>query len=536
MKKTFIILFFLFSYQMFAQELKFLTLQETKWLQQLNRKITIGITQLPNEVLVYKENEYKGFSIDLFNIIEKRLNLKFQYIYFTSWNDLVQAAKNKKIDIIFLAQKTTSRLQYLYFTDTVLTLQNKLITNMEKKFHSLEALNGHTLAITQGSALEEYIHSYYPKIKLIPTRDELQSLKFIAAKKVDATVLELVRASYYIRTNNLNNLIITADIAYNYYLSIASTKTLPELNIILSKTLKEIPKKEIEALKLKWGYIQEKKLFLDKQTMIYLAIAFGIIIPFSIYLILMNNRLKKEMQEKEKALQRISKLRDSKLNDMGSIISMIAHQWRQPLNNLFLLIQLMLSKQKKGRLDDETVEYVYTNTKKQIDLMSKTIDDFRDLYRRSEQSEEFDLKKLMGNLLNLMQPALVQHHIEISLHVDNKEYIINSYKSMLFQVMINIINNAKDALIESNQPNKEIKIILSQTDKEKIIQIEDNGGGISNEIIDKIFNPYFSTKKEKNGTGLGLYMTKTILEDKMQGKIEVISKKDGALFIIKLKA
>ena len=535
MIKHFIIIIFLFiSLSGSTNDLKFLTKEEIQWIRDLPRDIKIGITQIPNQILLSKNHNYKGFSIDLFHIIEKKLHLKFQYCYFETWEKLVSAAKKNQVDIIFLAQKTTSRLQYLYFTDTILTLQNKLIVNINNKFHTLDELKKHKLAITSGSALQEYIHYYYPEIIIIPTKNELQSLKYVVSKKADATVLELVRASYYMSKYNLNNLVISSDIEYNYYLSIASSKELPELNLILSKTLKKIKQKEIASLKLKWGYIKEKKAFLDKQTIIYLSIAFGIIIPFSIYLFIINNRLKKEIQEKKKVLERVVKLRDSKLSQMSEIIGIIAHQWRQPLNNLSLLVQLLVSKHKKGTLDDKLMEYFESNSKKQITLMSKTVDDFRNMFQINEEQEVFDLKIMINNLLSVMQPTLNKYKIQIDLHMKDDSYLLQGYQSMLLQIIMNIINNAKDALIESDKEEKIIKITLSRSGNEKVIAIYDNAGGIDEEIIDKIFDPYFSTKKQKNGTGLGLYMSKTIIEERMKGKITVRNEKEGALFEIRL--
>ncbi|SFP93162.1 transporter substrate-binding domain-containing protein [Hydrogenimonas thermophila] len=250
------ILLVLFINFLIAKNLNFLSPKETTWINNFKNDIKIGVTQIPNQVIKSKNGKLKGFSIDLFNIIEKKLDIKFKYVYFNSWKALIDAAKNNKIDIVFLAQKTTSRLKFLYFTDTILSLKNKLIVNIENKYNSLKELKGHKIAITSGSALEEYLKFHYPEILFVSTKSELESIKFVKQKIVDATVIELVRASYYIKKLNLNDLIIASDITYDYYLSIACNKTLPELNIILSKTLKQIKKNKLEALKLKCSPFQ----------------------------------------------------------------------------------------------------------------------------------------------------------------------------------------------------------------------------------------------------------------------------------------
>ncbi|WP_177202041.1 sensor histidine kinase [Hydrogenimonas thermophila] len=247
----------------------------------------------------------------------------------------------------------------------------------------------------------------------------------------------------------------------------------------------------------------------------------------------MNKKLKREIEEKQKALKRVEKLRDSKLNEMSQIISMIAHQWRQPLNNLYLLIQTHIYNYKKGKIDKQAIQYFKENSKKQINLMSKTINDFMEFFKAQENKNYFDLKKTIEELLSIIEPLFKKNNIKISFYYeDNNNYTLNNYKNMFTQIIINILNNAKDALLERNIDNKQIYIELQNNDIELIILIKDNAGGIPEDIIDKVFDPYFSTKNEKNGTGLGLYISKIILEERMNGKIDVKNDRNGAIFKI----
>ncbi len=529
--RFFIAILFIFNL-LFAQELKTLTKSEIVWLNSLKEPITIGITTIPNQVIKDSSGKFSGFSIDLFRLIEQKLGIKFKYIYFDSWEKVLDAAKKEKIDIVFLAQKTASRLKFLHFTDTILTQQNRLITKVDKEFNSLDDLKGKKLAITAKSAIEDFIRGYYPQIEIVPTKGAKESLEAVFLNRADATILEPVRASYFIQKCNLNSLKISGDINYNYYLSIASIESKHYLNTILNKTLKSIDKDEIKALKLKWGYIKDKKLFFDKQTLIYLAIAFGIIIPFSIYLFVINQKLKKEMREKQTALNRVIKLRDSKLNEMSQTISMIAHQWRQPLNNLAILIQSFILKYKKGYINNEILEYFDKEAKKQIKLMSKTIDDFMDLFKITEEKEEFDLKETIKNLVKTVSPVMKKHNIKIIFFYKGDNFKVISYQNVIFQVLLNIIYNAQDIILKREIKDGLIQIKLKREEDKILIKIEDNGGGIDEAIIDKIFDPYFSTKTKKNGTGLGLYMAKVMLEDRLNGKISVKNGPQGAIFEI----
>jgi len=235
--------------------------------------------------------------------------------------------------------------------------------------------------------------------------------------------------------------------------------------------------------------------------------------------------------------QQLMMLQQSRLAQMGEMISMIAHQWRQPLNNLSLVNQLLISKYKKGKLDDDGVEYFKVNSKKQINMMSTTIDDFRDFFKNEKTKKEFDVKDTINSILDMTKPIYTSNSIKIELKAeDNQEYIIVGYPNALAQAILNIINNAKDALIEINEhKEKNITISLLKEEKQIIIEIIDNGGGISTDIIDKIFDPYFSTKQEKDGTGLGLYMSKMIIKEQLNANINVVNYTDGAKFTIYLK-
>jgi C4-dicarboxylate-specific signal transduction histidine kinase len=140
----------------------------------------------------------------------------------------------------------------------------------------------------------------------------------------------------------------------------------------------------------------------------------------------------------------------------------------------------------------------------------------------------------MKKVISITQPLYEKDDIKINLKAIENDFLVNNYQNMLFQILVNILNNAKDALVDNQTNIKVIEIVLSQNDKEKVISILDNGGGISEDIIDRIFDPYFSTKKEQNGTGLGLYMSKVIIEERIQGRLSVENKGAGALFKIYL--
>jgi len=246
----------------------------------------------------------------------------------------------------------------------------------------------------------------------------------------------------------------------------------------------------------------------------------------------LQERIEKEVQKNKE--QQLLMLQQNRLAQQGELISMIAHQWRQPLNNLSLLSQLLVSKYYKNKLDDEAIEYFQKNSKKQIELMSRTIDDFRNFFKDEESKKEFSVNDVVEDTIEMIKPITQKNNISITFKAE-KNFQVLGFLNNFSQVLLNILNNAKDALSDQEIENKNILITLKQNDNKVLLCIEDNAGGIKEELLDKIFDPYFSTKKEKNGTGLGLYMSKIIIQDQMNGKLFVQNTPNGAKFTISIE-
>jgi len=222
-------------------------------------------------------------------------------------------------------------------------------------------------------------------------------------------------------------------------------------------------------------------------------------------------------------------LHQSKLAAMGEMIGAIAHQWRQPLNALNINIQNLDDDFEDGLIDKEFIDKFIETNSKTIQFMSKTIDDFRNFYTIKKVKEEFSVLKAIKETVT-MQSAQLNHH-NINLIIDGTDFKINSYQSEFKQVILNLVNNAKDAIIEKGIEHGEMRIII---DKNQIL-FKDNAKGIDEKIIDRIFEPYFTTKEQGKGTGIGLYMSKIIIEENMGGKLSVENDTNGAIFTIEFK-
>jgi len=235
------------------------------------------------------------------------------------------------------------------------------------------------------------------------------------------------------------------------------------------------------------------------------------------------NEALKEAKEKDQAL-----LHQSRLAQMGEMISMIAHQWRQPLCEISGIFMEMETAAKFDKADKKFIKNEVQDGNKIVSYMSKTIDDFRDFFKPAKTKEKFSLTGACEEAITLASASLKNRDIKLSLHVD-KDIYVSGYASEFAQVILNLILNAKDVLIERAIEKPQITIVI---EKGEVI-VSDNGGGIDDEIIDRVFEPYFSTKKT-TGTGLGLYMSKMIIQENMSGKISVTNSDSGAKFCIKI--
>ncbi len=222
----------------------------------------------------------------------------------------------------------------------------------------------------------------------------------------------------------------------------------------------------------------------------------------------------------------------SKLAELGDMVGNIAHQWRHPLTRLSLILQNMNAYKKKNKLSDEIFEKSMQDSLEQISFMSDTIENFKDFYRTDNKKSTFYVYKVIDDIIKIIGISLTHNNVNLNVN-DPKEIQIYGIKNELVQVLLNLIINAKDALVENNISNATINVNINDDKYNTIIEIKDNALGISKNIIKEIFNPYFTTKEEK-GTGIGLYLSKTIIEDHFNGKILVQSDQNGTTFTIVL--
>lgn len=233
-----------------------------------------------------------------------------------------------------------------------------------------------------------------------------------------------------------------------------------------------------------------------------------------------------ELRQKDALL-----LQQSRHAAMGEMLNNIAHQWRQPLNNIAIYVQGMQMLRAAGKLSDDELDKDVQSVMDIIQYMSKTIDDFRTFFQHEKQKQPFAVKEAAEKALRFVS-ARMEHHAITTQLVVRHEPTVEGYQAEYIQVLLNIINNAADALITNNRPDRQIIITLDRQEEQSSLSIRDNGGGIPQEALPHIFEPYFTTKGPTGGTGIGLYMAKEIIEKHMAGRLTASNVADGAEFII----
>ncbi|WP_434658109.1 PAS domain-containing sensor histidine kinase [Sulfurimonas sp. NW9] len=264
----------------------------------------------------------------------------------------------------------------------------------------------------------------------------------------------------------------------------------------------------------------------------------------------LNENLEKRVQEKTQELKELNETLElrvqeeiakneqkqkvmfwqSRLASLGEMLANIAHQWRQPLTEL----SLTLFSLKKAALnnEEEEVQSLYDESKAIIQNMSTTIDDFTNFFKPTKQKNYFKIADSINESLNILEKIIIKEMI--SVHTEFEDVEILGISNELTQVIINLIQNSKDAFLQSSVLIKEIHIRVKKEKDFALIEFSDNAGGIKEKEIYKIFEPYFTTKHSSSGTGLGLFMSRMICEQGLNGSIDVKSKNGSTTFSIKI--
>jgi signal transduction histidine kinase len=531
MFRIFLVAVFLSSVLMAAIEL---TPQQKSWIE---KKRVVNICADPNWMpfeKIDKDGEYIGIIADYQRLIYTKAALHFKVLKTKNFTQSKAYLAKGLCDAISADVPTERNREHFLVSKPFFFSPRVFVTHVDTPWVSdLSYLfpKNNKIGVVKSTPAKEILKKLYQdKVDIVEFKDSKTALKALSSKRVIAFVNVMPNVAYTIQKNGFLDVKISGYMSKDVELSIIVNKNLPILVDILNKSIDQITQKERLTIFSRWIKVEFEEGSNYKKYLLIIAVLLLIAIATSIISVLLKKKVSKEVEKNRQ--QQMMMMQQSRLAQMGEMISMIAHQWRQPLNNLSLINQLIINKYRQNKLDDDFMEYFKNRSKDQIDYMSTTIDDFRNFFQKEDQKVAFDLNDIVSEMLNMLE--VIFKNSEITLHYHhNEHYKVYGYPKAFAQALINIINNAKDALNEQNSSDKHISIELLSQDDRVFVTIKDNAGGIPDEIIKKIFDPYFSTKGQL-GTGLGLYMSKMIIE-KMDGAIEVVNDDEGARFSISFK-
>lgn len=523
--------------------------KEKAWLK-AHPVIRVGIDHnwAPIE-FVDEKGRHSGVSASYLKLLEKRLGVHFEIDYSRRlWSDSIRSVQHKELDMLSSAAITDKRQNALVFSRPYLKQSIVIVADSEVGFvNDLNDLSGRKVAVVRSYASEEFLRANHPNIIPIVVDTALEALQSVASGDAYACIEGLGVVSHLIERHDLKRLKVVGETPYRYELAFAFRNDWGMLASISDKVLGSITPSEYQEIHGQW-------LVMERDDPINYRLVWGIVAFMAILFILIaykNRRLdvlvrqrtdeletfnQRLQEEIEKAVEKNRKqekllMQQAKMAEIGSMLESIAHQWRQPLNILGLsMTRLNLSCSLGGNGESAKVIEI---AEAQIEYMSQTIDDFRNFFKQDRSQIPVNIHALVQDVEALLGPLLIRKKIVIEREVDPKTEVL-VYPNELKQVLINLVNNAREAIEQHRGSERIIRIRCINEERYCTIGVEDTGGGISSEIIDKIFDPYFTTKFESQGTGIGLYMAKMIIEKHFLGKLSVYNTDKGACFEIRL--
>lgn len=496
--------------------------------------------------------EYVGIVADILSLIEQKTSLHFNILHTSSWQESLKVMKEKKDAMMISQSKDSNHYSSYLFSKSYYKNPIVIVMKHENSYiTSLYEIKNRRIAIKKSQPYYQKIKKKYPYIHFYNVQDVKQGLELVKNNEVDAFVHTLAQASYHINKMEAYPLRVVGHTHFYTELGFGIKPKYKPLVSIINKALDSISDKEIQAVFSRWirhEYPQQKDI---TPYLIGLAILAAI----SIIILLYNARLRREIMKREEAecsLQELNKHLEERITQeidarknqekvleqqsrsaaMGEMMDAVAHQWKQPLNALTMYGDLLYSDFKDGTVDLDYIERMLKDINYQIEHMTTTLSEFRTFFRPNKKIQKINLYKSIQSLLLLMKDELLKNTIDVELELD-KNITLNIVENEFKHVVLNIINNAKDAFIENSISHRKIKISALYTDEFIEISICDNAGGIPKDIIDTIFKPNVTTKAEGKGTGIGLYMSARIIE-KSHGSIYAYNHGDGACFNIEL--
>ncbi|PRM92975.1 hypothetical protein CJ672_01435 [Arcobacter cryaerophilus gv. occultus] len=519
-----------------------LTLKEKEFIEKTHFNIAITKNWYP---FSFEEDNNKalGISSEFWEIIVKKLNLKTSNTFFNSFDEQIKSFQSGKSDIIFSAGESESRKKFAYFSNEYLKFPISIVTKKDEHFiENIDDIINKKIAVGNNFTAHNLLKEKYPNLDLVLVNNVEEGLNLVSKNQVFAFVDIKPILTYNIAKFSFKDLKVSGNSGIDFSLKIMVRKELKDLIPILNKTIATIPASEVITIVNSWNNVKFQTSIDYTIVWILTFVVFFSIIAFihrTVTLNILNKKLKYTVEEKTKELRYLNENlqitidkktkellekeailnQQAKMAAMGEMIENIAHQWRQPLSVISTISSSLKIKREMNILDDKEFYEALKNINKTSEHLSNTIDDFRNFFSPNREMNKFYVSQLIKKSKDLIKSRFDKFNIKVIEHIDDIEIL--SYQNELFQVILNLFSNSIDVLSSSQIEKKIIYIKIYHDENNLYIEFLDNGGGIKDEFIKRVFEPYFTTKHKSQGTGIGLYMSLQIVTKHLNGEISV---------------
>ena len=519
-----------------------LTQQEKEFIEKTHFNVAITKNWYP---ISFEEDKDKalGISSEFWEIIVNKLNLKTTNIFFKSFDEQIKSLQSGKSDIIFSAGESESRKKFAYFSNEYLKFPISIVTKKDEHFiENIDDIINKKIAVGNNFTAHNLLKEKYPNLDLVLVNNVEEGLNLVSKKEVFAFVDIKPILTYNIAKFEFKDLKVSGNSGIDFPLKIMVRKEYKDLIPIINKTIATIPASEVITIVNSWNNVKFQNSIDYTIVWILTFVVFFSIIAFihrTVTLNILNKKLKYTVEEKTKELRYLNENlqitidkktkellekeailnQQAKMAAMGEMIENIAHQWRQPLSVISTISSSLKIKKEMNILDDKEFYEALHNINKTSEHLSNTIDDFRNFFSPNKEMNKFYLSQLIKKSKDLIKSRFDKFNIKVIENIDDIEIL--SYQNELFQVILNLFSNSIDVLSSSQIENKIIYIKIYHDENNLYIEFLDNGGGIKDEFINRVFEPYFTTKHKSQGTGIGLYMSLQIVTKHLNGEISV---------------
>ena len=509
----------------------------------LSKKNSLSLCLDPNWYPIDKLENGKqiGISAEFIKKFKNHLPIPINIVPSKNWSETITLAQNGKCDIVSSMMETPSRKKYMNFTNPYISSPIVLTTKIGKPFSdNLEQIfKNNKIGVTKDFAFYELLKDLYPENNIVEIESMEKGLKLVNHGELYGFVDSMLTSTLKIQENYVSNLKVSSIINLKLQLRFGIKKDDIDLYNIFNKLVDTISEEEKKQVLNKWSAttIQE----VQNNSLIYKFVMFFTILIILIILFLLREKnkrskfeaLAKELEIKNKELDKLLIIK-SRQATFGTMIDTISHQWKQPLNELGLQILHLNSKilyDNQTPKKEELLEFT-AKADNILEFMGKTVDTFRNFFKSSKDVSNVNLSEVLEDILIFFGETFKIVEIELNSNIQKNIYY-PCLQEEFAHAILNILVNAKDIFELRKIENRKIEVVLMNKNNQIIIKIQDNAGGIRLAEERSIFN---SDVSEKENGGLGLHITKKIIEEKMKGKIEAKNFEDGALFQISFQS